>query len=48
MVVATGVIILRHTKPDVPRGFRVPFYRVLAISASSLHLSGLQSEVGHL
>jgi APA family basic amino acid/polyamine antiporter len=31
MVVSTGVIILRHTRPDMPRGFRVPFYPVLPL-----------------
>jgi APA family basic amino acid/polyamine antiporter len=31
MVVSTGVIILRQTRPDMPRGFRVPFYPVLPI-----------------
>jgi APA family basic amino acid/polyamine antiporter len=31
MVVTTGVIILRQTKPDMPRGFKVPFYPVLPI-----------------
>jgi APA family basic amino acid/polyamine antiporter len=31
MVVSAGVIILRHTRPDMPRGFRVPFYPVLPI-----------------
>ena len=31
MVVSAGVIILRRTKPDMKRGFRVPFYPVLPI-----------------
>jgi APA family basic amino acid/polyamine antiporter len=31
MVVSTGVMVLRHTRPDMPRGFRVPFYPVLPI-----------------
>jgi APA family basic amino acid/polyamine antiporter len=31
MVVSTGVIILRQTRPDMPRGFRVPFYPVLPV-----------------
>jgi len=31
MVVSTGVIVLRHTRPDMPRGYRVPFYPVLPI-----------------
>ena len=30
-VVSAGVIILRQTKPDMKRGFRVPFYPVLPI-----------------
>ena len=31
MVVSAGVMILRHTRPDMPRGFKVPFYPVLPI-----------------
>lgn len=31
MVVSAGVIILRRTRPDMKRGFRVPFYPVLPI-----------------
>ena len=31
MVVSTGVMILRRTRPDMPRGFRVPFFPVLPI-----------------
>jgi APA family basic amino acid/polyamine antiporter len=31
MVVSTGVIVLRRTRPDMPRGYRVPFYPVLPI-----------------
>ncbi len=31
MVVSLGVMILRHTRPDMPRGFKVPFYPVLPI-----------------
>jgi APA family basic amino acid/polyamine antiporter len=31
MVVSAGVIILRQTRPDMPRGFRVPFYPVLPL-----------------
>jgi len=31
MVVSAGVIILRRTRPDMPRGFRVPFYPVLPL-----------------
>jgi APA family basic amino acid/polyamine antiporter len=30
-VVSIGVIILRYTQPDLPRGFRVPFYPVTPI-----------------
>jgi APA family basic amino acid/polyamine antiporter len=30
-VVSAGVIILRRTRPDMKRGFRVPFYPVLPI-----------------
>jgi APA family basic amino acid/polyamine antiporter len=31
MVVSAGVMILRKTRPDMQRGFRVPFYPVLPI-----------------
>jgi APA family basic amino acid/polyamine antiporter len=31
MVVSTGVIILRRTRPDMPRGFRVPLFPVLPL-----------------
>ena len=31
MVVSAGVIILRRTRPDMQRGFKVPFYPVLPI-----------------
>ena len=31
MVVSAGVMILRQTRPDMQRGFRVPFYPVLPI-----------------
>ena len=31
MVVSAGVMILRRTQPDLPRGFRVPLYPVLPI-----------------
>jgi basic amino acid/polyamine antiporter, APA family len=31
IVVSAGVMILRHTRPDMPRGFRVPFGPVLPI-----------------
>jgi len=30
-VVSTGVIVLRQTRPEMPRGFRVPFYPVLPL-----------------
>ncbi|MGH3144820.1 MAG: amino acid permease [Rubrobacter sp.] len=43
-VVSVGVIILRRTQPDLPRGFRVPFYPVtpiLSILACLYILSGL-------
>ncbi|MGK9237246.1 amino acid permease [Inquilinus limosus] len=30
-VVSVGVMILRRTQPDLPRGFRVPFYPVLPV-----------------
>ena len=30
-VVSTGVIVLRRTQPDLPRGFKVPFYPVAPI-----------------
>lgn len=30
-VVSTGVIILRYTRPDMPRGFTVPFFPMLPI-----------------
>jgi amino acid transporter len=31
LVVSIGVIVLRHTQPDLPRGFRVPLYPVVPI-----------------
>jgi APA family basic amino acid/polyamine antiporter len=31
LVVSIGVMILRHRRPDMPRGFRVPFYPFLPI-----------------
>jgi APA family basic amino acid/polyamine antiporter len=39
-VVSAGVMVLRHTRPDMPRGFRVPFYPVLPLSsiASCIYL----------
>jgi APA family basic amino acid/polyamine antiporter len=30
-VVSAGVIILRYTKPEIPRGFTVPFFPFLPI-----------------
>ncbi|PRC93390.1 amino acid permease [Solimicrobium silvestre] len=30
-IVSTGVIILRRTRPDLPRGFKVPFYPLFPI-----------------
>ena len=44
IVVSVGVIILRRTRPDLPRGFKVPGYPVtpvLAIAACVYILSGL-------
>ena len=44
IVVSVGVIILRRTRPDLPRGFKVPGYPVtplLAIAACIYILSGL-------
>jgi basic amino acid/polyamine antiporter, APA family len=40
IVVCAGVMILRRTRPDMPRGFRVPFYPVLPILSilTSLYL----------
>ena len=32
-VVSAAVIILRHTAPDLPRGFRVPFYPWVPIAS---------------
>ncbi len=34
-VVSIGVIILRRTQPDLPRGFRVPFYPVTPILSAA-------------
>lgn len=31
MAVSAGVMILRRTRPNMPRGFKVPFYPVLPI-----------------
>lgn len=44
IVVAVGVIVLRRTRPDLPRGFRVPGYPVtplLSIATCVYILSGL-------
>jgi basic amino acid/polyamine antiporter, APA family len=44
-VVSAGVIILRRTAPDLPRGFRVPGYPVtpvLSIAACIYLIVGLQ------
>ena len=44
IVVSVGVIVLRRTRPDLPRGFKVPFYPVvpiLSIIACAYILSGL-------
>ena len=40
MVVSAGVIILRYTYPDMPRGFKVPLFPILPILsiASCLYL----------
>ena len=40
IVVSAGVMILRHTRPDMQRGFKVPLYPVLPILSilSSLYL----------
>jgi APA family basic amino acid/polyamine antiporter len=43
-VVSIGVIILRRTQPDLPRGFRVPFYPVtpvLSAAAAIYIMTGL-------
>lgn len=45
IVVSVGVIVLRRSRPDLPRGFRVPGYPVtpvLAIAACVYILAGLQ------
>ena len=45
IVVSVGVIVLRRSRPDLPRGFRVPGYPVtpvLAIVACVYILAGLQ------
>ena len=37
-VVSIGVMILRRTQPDLPRGFRVPFYPVTPILSAAFAL----------
>jgi APA family basic amino acid/polyamine antiporter len=37
-VVSIGVIILRRTQPDLPRGLRVPFYPVTPILSAAFAL----------
>ena len=37
-VVSIGVIILRRTQPDLPRGFRVPFYPVTPVLSAAFAL----------
>jgi len=42
--VAIGVIVLRRTRPDLPRGFKVPFFPVipiLSILACAYLMTGL-------
>ena len=38
IVVSIGVIILRVRQPDLPRGFKVPFYYVIRTSERNIHL----------
>jgi amino acid transporter len=33
LIVAIGVMVLRYTQPDLPRGFRVPLFPVIPILA---------------
>src|SRR5688500_7850035 len=33
MIVSIGVIVLRRTAPDLPRGFKVPLYPVIPIAS---------------
>ena len=43
-MVSIGVMILRRTQPDLPRGFRVPFYPVTPVlsAVSAIYImSGL-------
>ncbi|MFB7755293.1 amino acid permease C-terminal domain-containing protein, partial [Streptomyces sp. NPDC056121] len=47
VVVALGVVILRHTRPDLPRAFRtplVPFIPVLSVLASLWLMLNLPAE----
>ena len=37
-VVSIGVIILRRTQPDLPRGFRVPLYPIVPIASAAFCL----------
>jgi basic amino acid/polyamine antiporter, APA family len=37
-VVSIGVIVLRRTQPDLPRGFRVPFYPVTPVLSAAFAL----------
>jgi hypothetical protein len=37
-VVSIGVMILRRTQPDLPRGFRVPFYPITPILSAAFAL----------
>ena len=34
LIVSIGVMVLRRTAPDLPRGFRVPLYPVVPIRRS--------------
>ncbi len=36
VIVNVGVIVLRHTKPDLERGFRVPFVPVFPLIGGAL------------
>jgi amino acid transporter len=38
IVVSIGVIILRVREPDLPRGFKVPFYYVIRTSTRNIHI----------
>jgi amino acid transporter len=33
LVVSVGVIVLRQTQPDLPRGFKVPLYPLIPIAS---------------